>query len=138
MTVVAPVDAGGRPPPRSTMRWWPVVPVVPAVGGAAALLLTWWRADFGPVLLGSGPLRELSPDAWTGVEVAGMRTAVVAILAGAAVLAALLGLLRRGHAGDVVARAGARRPPSAWRATGSCGGSRPPASPSPLCARTAR
>jgi hypothetical protein len=76
-----------------------VLPIALAAGAASTALLPWWRADRGPVLLGAGPLRELAPDVWAGTEVAGPAVAVVAGLAGVAVLlagaAVVPGLVRR-------------------------------------------
>ena len=60
-----------------------------AVVAAAAVLLPWWRASRGALLLGAGPLQELPPDTWSGVETAGPRAAV---LGGLAVVAAVLTL----------------------------------------------
>src|SRR4051812_21479398 len=86
--MVAPVHAGDVPPgtpSQARSRWWPAVPAALALAAAAALVLPWWRAGAGPVLLGGGPLRELAPDSWTGIEVAGLRAVLVgglALLAG--------------------------------------------------------
>jgi hypothetical protein len=79
-----------------------VLPAGLAAIAAAAVLLPWWRADRGAVLLGAGPLEELAPDRWTGIEVAGPQAAV---LGGLAVLAAVLAL-------GVVARATGAAPPA--------------------------
>ena len=84
-----------------------------AAVAAAAMVLPWWRADRGAVLLGGDPVTlirrgaaashevrggrvvagsvtELPPDVWTGVEVAGPWAVVVAVPAGAALVAAVL------------------------------------------------
>ena len=79
-----------------------VLPAGLAAIAAAAVLLPWWRADRGAVLLGAGPLEELAPDRWTGIEAAGPQAAV---LGGLAVLAAVLAL-------GVVARTRGATPPA--------------------------
>src|SRR5690348_8127807 len=66
------------------------LPATFAAAAAATLLLPWWRADRGPVLLAAGPVTELPPDAWSGVEVVGPWAVVVAVSTGAAVLLALV------------------------------------------------
>jgi hypothetical protein len=86
--------------PRERLRT--VLPPGLAAVAAAALLLPWWRADRGAVLLGAGPLEELAPDRWTGIEAAGPQAAV---LGGLAVLAAVLAV-------GVVARATGATPPA--------------------------
>ena len=93
-----------------------VLPAGLAAIAAAAVLLPWWRADRGAVLLGAGPLEELAPDRWTGIEAAGPQAAV---LGGLAVLAAVLAL-------GVVARATGATPPArlvllAWYAAVAAG-----------------
>ena len=53
-------------------RRWAVLdvaaPAALAVVAAATTPLPWWRPDQGAVLLGAGPVAELPPDTWTGVE----------------------------------------------------------------------
>jgi hypothetical protein len=105
------VDAGGASrgdvPPRRSARWPTALAAGSAAVGAVGLLLPWWRAGPGPVLLGTGPLRELPADAWTGIEVAGPRAVVVAALAVAAVVAVAADSIRPGPAGRVAAAASA-------------------------------
>ena len=72
-------------------RWWAVVPAALAVLAAAASFLPWWQAGTGAVLLGGGPLRALPPDSWTGIEVLGLRTVPVGVLALVAVVAVVGG-----------------------------------------------
>ena len=72
---------------------WIALPAALAVAAATATMLPWWRADHGAVPLGAGPLRELPTDTWTGVEVIGWWTALIAVPAGVAVVAAAVALL---------------------------------------------
>ena len=101
MAVGTPVGGRGAAPrvPRGgRARWWPALPVALAVVGTAALALPWWRPDAGPVLLGGpGPPAARPPDTWTGVQVAGPRSVVLAVLVVAAVVAAV-GYARGGPA----------------------------------------
>ena len=83
--------------PDPARRRWAVLevaaPATLAAVAAAATPLPWWRADRGAVLLGAGPVTELPPDTWTGVEMIGPWAAAVAVPAGIAVLAAALAIL---------------------------------------------
>jgi len=83
--------------PDPARRRWAVLevaaPTTLAAVAAAATPLPWWRADRGAVLLGAGPVTELPPDTWTGVEMIGPWAVAVAVPAGIAVLAAALAIL---------------------------------------------
>ena len=83
--------------PDPARRRWAVLevaaPATLAAVAAAATPLPWWRADRGAVLLGAGPVTELPPDTWTGVEMIGPWAVAVAVPAGIAVLAAALAIL---------------------------------------------
>ena len=134
-------------PPRS---WVGIaLPAGLAAVAAAATVLPWWRADRGAVLLGgdpgtsiqrgavgggggvAGPVTELPPDVWTGVEVTGLWAVVVAVSAGAALVVALLGGLglRRlavaarwtAAAAGLAAAAGAGRALAQWGQSGAVG-----------------
>ena len=83
--------------PDPARRRWAVLevaaPATLAAVAAAATALPWWRADRGAVLLGAGPVTELPPDTWTGVEMIGPWAVAVAVPAAIAVLAAALAIL---------------------------------------------
>ncbi|MBL8927497.1 MAG: hypothetical protein JNM77_14835 [Pseudonocardia sp.] len=99
--------------PDPAARRWAVLdvaaPATLAAVAAAATALPWWQADRGAVLLGTGPVTELPPDTWTGVEMIGPWAVAVAVPAGIAVLAAALAIL-----GSV--RAARPAAPSRWAA----------------------
>jgi hypothetical protein len=113
-------DAAARTGPP---RWGPAVPAGLAAVAAVAVLLPWWHAGAGPVLLGTGPLRELPADVWTGTEVAGSRAVVTGVLGLAALVAVAVGRLRGPAAaaagGAAVAGAGAAL--AGWGPTGGTG-----------------
>ena len=77
-------------------RRWAVLdvaaPAALAVVAAATTPLPWWRPDRGAVLLGAGPVTELPPDTWTGVEMIGPWAAALVVPAGIAVVAAALAI----------------------------------------------
>ena len=106
------------------------LPAAFAAGAAAALLLPWWQADGGPVLLGAGPVTELPPDAWSGVEVVGPWAVVVALSTGVAVLLALVARIAprsavaargAGAAAGAAAAVGALRALVTWGPSGAPG-----------------
>jgi hypothetical protein len=105
-------------------RWWPAVPAGLAAMAAGAVLLPWWHAGAGPVLLGTGPLRELPAGVWTGTEVTGPRGLLTGVLGLAAIVAVAVRGLRAAVAaaagGAAVAGAGAAL--AGWGPTGAAGG----------------
>lgn len=97
-------------PAAARLRWTAprvVLPAALAAVAAAALLLPWWRADRGAVLLDGEGVRALDPDVWTGVEVTGVWTVVVAALAAVSVVVALLTCVGLGRLSTVAAWASA-------------------------------
>ena len=98
-------------------RRWAVLdvaaPAALAVVAAATTPLPWWRPDRGAVLLGAGPMTELPPDTWTGVEMIGPWAAALVVPAGIAVVAAALAILGSIRAERPTSPGGAR---SRWEA----------------------